>query len=325
MDPRETIARALSSAGRALIVCHPDPDGDCLGAALALHAALEQIGVEATVACEDGVPGSLAFLPGAGRVVRAVPADVPIPVAAALECDTPERAGSLAAALRRARTLIAIDHHGERPIGAHLAYWDPAAAAVGEMVMDLITELGVTIDRPMAACLLAAIVTDTGVFRYANTTPRTLRIAAELIERGASLSEIVRAAYEEQPAPTVRLLGHALAASRLHEDGAVAMTTVTPAMLAAAGAGADDIEGIAEALRTISGVRLAVMVHDRGDSVRVSIRARDGVRADRMARELGGGGHPGAAGAQMGSGLDEAMPRVLRAASRAVRSAGHGA
>ncbi len=325
MDPRETIARTLRASDHTLIVCHLNPDGDCLGAGLALCAAMERIGVDATVACEDGVPDSLAFLPGASRVVRAVPDALGIPVAVALECSTLDRAGALAPALRRAGTLIAIDHHSERPSCAQLTYWDPAAAAVGELVMDLITQLGVAIDRPIATCLLAALVTDTGVFRYANTTPRTLRLAAELMERGASLGEVVRAVYEEQPAPAVRLLGHALAAGRLHDSGAVAMTTVTPAMLAAAGAGPDDVAGIAAVLRTISGVRLAVVLEDRGDTVRVSIRARDGARADRMAHELGGGGHGGAAGAEMKCGIEEAVTRVLSAASRAIHPAGDDA
>lgn len=320
MDPRETIARTLRTSGRVLIVCHLDPDGDCLGAGLALAGALEKIGVDATVACEDGVPDSLAFLPGASRVVRGVPDDVRIPVAVALECSSPDRAGCLAPVLERAGTLVAIDHHSESPLDAQLTYWDPKASAVGELVMDLIASMGVSVDRKIATCLLAALVTDTGVFRFANTTPRALRLAAELMELGASLGEIVRAVYEQQPAPAVRLLGHALAAVQHYEGGAIAMTIVTPAMLAAAGARSDDVAGIAAVLRTISGVRLAVVLEDRGNSVRVSLRARDGVRADLMARALGGGGHAGAAGAQMSCTIEEAAPRVRSAASRAIHS-----
>lgn len=325
MDPRETIARTLKTGGQVLIVCHLGPDGDCLGAGLALAGALERIGVSATVACEDGVPDTLAFLPGAGGVVTGVPDTLDIPVAVALECGTLDRAGGLAPALERAGTLVAIDHHGQPPLDAHLTYWDPAAAAVGELVMDLIANLGMVVDRPIATCLLTALVTDTGVFRFANTTPRTLRLAAELMELGADLREVVRAVYEEQPAPAVRLLGHALAASQLYENGAVAMTAVTPAMLAAAGAKLDDVAGIAAVLRTISGVRLAVVLEDRGSTVRLSIRARDGVRADFMAQALGGGGHAGAAGAEMKCGIEEATPRVHSASSRAVRSVGDDA
>lgn len=325
MDLRETIARTLRASRRVLIVCHLGPDGDCLGAGLALAGALERIGVDATVACEDGVPGSLAFLPGASRVVRSVPDALGISVAVALECSTLDRAGGLAPALERAGTLIAIDHHSERPQAGHLTYWDPDAAAVGELVMDLIAHLGVAFDRPIATCLLAALATDTGVFRYANTTPRTLRAAADLIDRGANLGEVVRAVYEEQPAPAVRLLGHALSASQLHESGAVAMTVVTQAMLASVGAGPDDITGIGAALRTISGVRLAVVLEDRGSTVRVSIRTRDGVRADLMAHALGGGGHARAAGAEMSCSIEEAVRRVRSAASRAVRLVGDDA
>lgn len=325
MDPRETIARTLKAGGRVLIVCHLGPDGDCLGAGLALAHALGRIGVEATVACEDGVPGSLAFLPGAGGVVRGVADTLSIPVAVALECGTLDRAGGLAPALARAGTLIAIDHHSEPPLKAQLTCWDPTAAAVGELVMDVIAHLGVPIDRSIATCLLAALVTDTGVFRFANTTPRTLRLAAELMDRGGSLSEIVRAVYEEQPAPAVRLLGRALADIRLYDNGAVAMTMVTPAMLAAAGARPEDVAGVAAVLRTISGVRLAAVLEDRGETIRVSIRARDGVRADHIAQLLGGGGHAGAAGAEMKCGIEEAVSRVRSAVRRAVVPVGDDA
>lgn len=318
MERRETIAQTLRASGRALIVCHLNPDGDCLGSALALAAAMDRIGVPSVVACDDGVPASLAFLPGAGRVVRAVPESDGAPTAVTLECSSLDRAGRLASAVRNARTIIAIDHHAEPTPYAHLTDWDPDAAAVGEQIADLIPRLGVAIDRPIATCLLTALVTDTGVFRYANTTPRALRLAAALIERGASVHEIVRAVYEEQPSPALRLLGQALAAHRLYAEGTVAVTVITPAMLAEAGAESDAVTGIAAALRTITGVRLALVLEDRGGTVRVSIRARDGVRADQVARELDGGGHAGAAGAEIVGGAEVALERALAAAARAV-------
>jgi phosphoesterase RecJ-like protein len=310
-----TIARVLARSPRTLLVCHEGPDGDCLGSALALARALAALHREALVACPDAVPAGLTFLPGARQVVTAVPDAWQADVAVTLECGTLERAGPLAAAVTRARTVVAIDHHAEHDGYAHLLDWDPTAAAVGEQVADLIAHLGVTPDAPMAQALLTAVATDTGVFRYANTTPRVLRLAADLMERGADLGEIVRRVYEEQPPGAVRLLGAALAGCELHFGGAVATAVVTAGMRAAAGPGADETAGIAAALRTIAGVRLAAVLEEYPGGVRVSLRARDGVRADRIAARLGGGGHPAAAGARMPLSLDAALQHVLAAAA----------
>lgn len=316
MDLRATIARTLRDSPSTLIVCHVAPDGDCLGAGLALGAALQRLGSAVTVASADGVPANLAFLPGAGEVVRRAPEGADYAVAATMECSNLERAGSLAAAVRSARTIIAIDHHPDHEPYAHLTDWDPAAAAVGEQVADLIGVLGVQIDRAIALALLTALVTDTGVFRYGNTTPRTLRLAADLIDRGATIGEIVRVVYEEQPPSALRLLGHALVGLTLHEGGAVATTVVTPEELAAAGASPEEVSGIAAMLRTIAGVRLAMTFEDRAGSVRISIRARDGLRADRVARALGGGGHAAAAGAEPSGAAADVVRRALEEGRR---------
>jgi phosphoesterase RecJ-like protein len=277
-----------------------------------------------TVGSADGVPPALAFLPGAADVVTAWTEAAPPPVAVTIECSSLDRAGVLAPAVERAETIIAIDHHAGHEPYAHHTDWDPAAAAVGEMVKDLIERLGVPIDREMALGLLTALVTDTGVFRFANTTAHTLRIAADLLDRGATLPEVIRPVYEELPPSTLRLLGAALAAVTLHAGGAVATVVITAQMLAAAGTGADETQGIAATLRTMAGVRLAATIEDRGEVVHVSIRARDGARADRVAEALGGGGHAGAAGAEVRAPLAEVVARALDALHREAAGARGG-
>lgn len=320
--PRAAIARTLRESRRVVIACHEAPDGDCLGAGLALAAALSRLGVAVSVASADGVPASLRFLPGAERVVSALPEDEPIPVAVTLECASLERTGALAPALRRAGMVVAIDHHPEPLVGADQVDWDPDAAAVGEQVAELIAHLGVEIDTPMAVALLTALVTDTGVFRYGNTTPRTLRLAADLVERGASIPMIVRAAYEDLPAAGVRLTGRALAAVTLHEDGAVATAIITPETRLLAGAPELEAPGLASMVRMIAGVRIAMTFDARNGVVHVSIRTRDGARADRVARALGGGGHAAAAGAQVAGHLEEVVRSGLEAARRELQASG---
>jgi bifunctional oligoribonuclease and PAP phosphatase NrnA len=315
VDPQATIARVLASSDDTLIVCHVNPDGDCLGAGLALAQALRGLGRRVTVGSSDGVPAALHFLPGVSDVITR-PGDAVSDTAVTMECTTVDRAGVFEAAVRTARTIVAIDHHAERPSYAHHVDWDPGAAAVGEQVTSLIARLGVDVDRSMATNLLTALVTDTGVFRYANTTPRALRLAATLVEAGGSISDIVEAVYEAQSPSSMRLLGAALTATTLHAEGTVAATVITPAMMARAGAGSDETSGIASALRTIAGVRVALMFEQRAETVRVSIRSRYGARADEVARALGGGGHPAAAGAESRLPLDEVVRIALDAASR---------
>ncbi len=322
MDPDGTlaaIARTLKDSPSTLIVCHVAPDGDCLGAGLALAAALRRLGGSVTVASADGVPANLAFLPGADAIVRRVPDGAAFDAAVTMECSDLDRAGSLAPAVQRARTIIAIDHHAGHVPYAHLTDWDPRAAAVGEQVAELIGALGVPVDRPIALGLLTALITDTGVFRYGNTTAGTLRLAADLIDRGATIGEIVRAVYEEQPPSALRLLGQALSGLALHEGGAVATTVVTPAILAAAAAAPEEASGIASLLRTITGVRLAMTFEERDGSVRVSIRARDGLRADLVAKALGGGGHAAAAGAEASGSLADVTRRALEEARQEIQ------
>ncbi len=320
-----TIARTLKDSPRTLIVCHVAPDGDCLGAGLALGEALRRLGGAVTVASADGVPANLAFLPGADAIVRHSPDGATYAVAVTMECSELGRTGALAQAVRSSGMIIAIDHHAGHKPYAHLTDWDPTAAAVGEQVADLIRTLGVEIDRPIALALLTALITDTGVFRYGNTTSRTLRLAADLVDRGATIGEIVRAVYEEQPASALRLLGGALAKLEMHEGGAVALALITPEILSAAGALPEEVSGIAAMLRTIAGVRLAMTLEDRAGTVRISIRARDGLRADRVAEAFGGGGHAAAAGAEPSGRLEEVARRVLDESRRELSRSRDGA
>jgi phosphoesterase RecJ-like protein len=321
---RAAIAGILRTSPHTLIVCHTGPDGDCLGSALALARALRQLGRAATVGSGDGVPASLAFLPGAGQVVTRWTETAAPPVAVTMECSTLERCGVFAPVVARAGTIAAIDHHAGHEPYAHMTDWDPAAAAVGEQVAELIERLEVVVDHDMALGLLTALATDTGVFRFTNTTARVLRLAADLMDRGVALHEVVRPVYEEVPPSTIRLLGAALASVVLHDTGRVATVVITPQMLAAAGAGPDETAGIAAMLRTIAGVRLAATFEARGEVVRVSIRARDGARADRAAEALGGGGHAGAAGAEVRAPLDETVVRALAAFRDEVATAARG-
>jgi phosphoesterase RecJ-like protein len=314
------IATTLRAARSVLVVCHVDPDGDCLGSALALARALARVGVPAVVGSADGVPEPFRSLPGASQVVTTPPE--PADVGVAVECSTPDRAGAFADPLLRSRVVINVDHHLSNAGYGHLVYLDPTAAAVGELVAQIIRALGVPVDREIAQALLTAVVTDTGAFRYANTTPATLRLAADLMEAGASVVEIVDRVYESRTPSGLRLLGRALAGLQLSADGRVAWTTVTPQMLAEAKAAPEETTGIVGLLRQIRGVQVALLFEQTPAGVRVGIRSRDGVRSHVIAEAFGGGGHEGAAGFTAAGPLADVVAATLAEVERELRRNG---
>src|SRR2546425_205717 len=311
------IAAALRKSRNVLIACHVAPDGDCLGAALGLRLALARIGVDAQVGSADG----FLRLPGAADVISAPPA-TRAEVAVAVECSTLDRAGSFAQALAEAKTLINIDHHLSNAGYGHLVYWDTAAAATGEQMAHVIAALRVPIDREIAECLLTAVVTDTGSFRYRNTTARTLRLAADLVDAGASVHAIVERVYETRSVSGLRLLGMALASLTLGADGRIVWTTVTAEMLISAGAQPEEVTGIVGMLRQIRGVQVALLFEVTPQGVRVGIRSRDGARSHVIAEAFGGGGHQEAAGFTATGPLDKVIAATLAEAEKELRQAG---
>lgn len=314
------IASILRRSRNVLIACHVAPDGDCLGSALALHLALIRLGVPAQVASADGVPEPFLTLPGAGRVLTTPPTARP-DVGVAMECSTLDRAGTFAQTLADATVVINIDHHLSNAGYGQLVYWDTSAAAVGEQITKVIQAMRVPIDREIAQCLLTAVVTDTGSFRFPNTTAQTLRLAADLVDAGASVSEIVERVYETRSAASLRLLGMTLAGLRVSGDGRIAWAIVTPEMLAAAGATPEETTGIVGMLRQIRGAQVALLFEVAPEGVRVGIRSRDGARSNVIAEAFGGGGHQGAAGFTGTQPLDQMIAATLAEVERELRQA----
>lgn len=308
----ETIAGILRTTPDVLIVCHVAPDGDCLGASLALAQACEQVGVRVVVGSADGVPEAFRYLPGSERITSAPPAQR-CTTGVAMECSSLERAGRFGEALSQCRTLLNIDHHLSNAGYGSVVYWDTAAAAVGEQVHDIIRAMGVAVTPEIAQCLLTAIVTDTGTFRFPNTTARTLRLAADLMDAGASVHTVVERVYETRSLGSLRLLGRALNHLTLSADGQIAWTAVTPDMLAEAGALPEDTAGLVGMMRQIRGVKVALLFEVTPAGVRVGIRSRDDARSNVIAEAFGGGGHRGAAGFTAAGTLDDVVARTLLA------------
>jgi phosphoesterase RecJ-like protein len=306
---------------RRWIVCpHHSPDADTLGSSLALAGLLRALGAETHLVCEDNVTSRFGFLPGVERVRSRAPAvDAG---AVALDAADLSRLGATAARVADCRPLVNIDHHvSNTGWGTHQLI-DTRAAATGEIVWLLYAHFGVPLDHAAATCLFAALLTDTGGFRYPSTTPRTLAIAASLLEVGIDAPGIASAIYEQRTAASVRLLGEALRTLQLSPDGRIAWVGVPLSTFDATGASEEDADAIVDRVREVAGVEaLFVARESRSGGVRVSLRAKGPLDVNTIARGFGGGGHRQAAGCTLTGTLQEAEERLV-AALRAGLEAG---
>ncbi|MFH1475846.1 MAG: DHH family phosphoesterase [Chloroflexota bacterium] len=323
----DAVVERLRAARSVLAVGHENPDADALGAALAVALLVEARGGQATVAASDGAPALYAFLPGMEKVRTDPEPGVSYDLVVLCDCGDLSRAGPIRernAALFAATPLLTIDHHASNDGTGDLTWIDPDAAATCEMVALLAVRLGVPLsagDGELAALLTAGIVMDTATFAHPNATPRTLRVAAALVEAGAPLSEISRLLYRTKPDSQLALFGRVLARLERLADGLVIASAMELADLEATGARSDHSEGIIDLLAQAETAEVALLLKEKGAETRLSVRTRPGgVDATVLCGTWGGGGHARAAGASLPLPLAEARTAVLPVAERLARA-----
>jgi phosphoesterase RecJ-like protein len=310
---RAAVADAIRGATRVTIICHENPDADTLGSALALRMAAERLGKRVEVVAGDPVPPALAWLPLASEV-RTSPALEPD--VAVVTDGPPSRTGAVARDcadwLARAR-IVNVDHHVSNDGGeAAVAWVDAEAAATCEMVALLLPDLGIEIDADIATALLAGIVQDTHTFAHPNATPRTLRVAATLVEAGAPLSAIHRSIYADKPFSTLALWGRILAGAAERHDGRIVFAAMTADMLRETATDAVASEGFIDLLASTKAADITVVFKEADPSgIRVSVRTSARADAVAITSAFGGGGHARAAGCTVNAPLDEAVRLVL--------------
>ena len=317
MSDIQEAAKLLRESERILIAGHINPDGDSLGSMCALGHALRALGKSVIMVSPDGVPDGYKFLPGSDRIVNQLSQSQQYDLCVMVDSENVGRLGSVAETLKSCRKTLDIDHHpgGERTADVQVV--DATSASSGEIVFEILKEMGVTISTPVAECLLTAIVTDTGCFRFSNVKPNTLRIAASLIERGASISNVVRKVYETRPLSSAKLLGTALSTLNTVENGRIAYASISQEQMAAAGADAAEAEGIVNYIRSVRGARVGILFREEADgTTRVSLRAGEGMDVAQIARLFGGGGHKTAAGCTIDAPLAEAVDLVIGAVQK---------
>jgi phosphoesterase RecJ-like protein len=312
-----SIAEALKGCASVLISTHRSPDGDALGSQLGLMLALEKMGKTVIAHNLDPVPEIYRFLPQNHRIRIGKPVQGRYDAYIVVDADPP-RTGLFDKA-SPADILINIDHHITNPLEWPLTWLDTGASATGEMVFKLIHELGVEIDQEIALCLYAAIFTDTGSFRYSNTSPECMRIAAQLIESGADPWLVTENVYESSSFPRLKLLGTVMANMERNGNGRAAWTVVTDELYRQTGTTAEDTDNFVNFVRSAKGVEVAILFRQTGSAqYKISMRSKGRVDLSGLAQSFGGGGHKNAAGSVLDGTIEEVKKRVLGEVEKAI-------
>jgi len=306
--------RFVSEGERYLVVSHVDPDGDAIGSTLAVGHLLRLLGKRAVMVNASPVPAKYRGLPGAEEIAR--PQDLfdepPFERVIAVDVADEDRMGDCRTLIAPDARLLNIDHHRTNDrFGTHHLI-NPEAAATAEVLYDWIESMGVKWSKPLAACVYTGLLTDTGGFRYSNTTPAVMKRAARLLECGVDAHRIAEQVLETLTIGQLNLLRRALSTLRLSEDGRIAWMWLTYQDFVDAGAGEGDLDGIVNYARNVDGAEVGILFRQlKGGAVKVSLRSRRRVDVSEVAGCFGGGGHARAAGCTVAGSRDEVERRVL--------------
>ena len=321
------VADAIRSHERFLVTTHENPDGDALGSLLAVKLALDALGKDVVMylSGETPLPREYSWMP-LDNLRRSLPDDAAERVLLALDCANESRLGPDPEVLASAPLVLNVDHHHDnsRFGGVNAVVAD--ASSTGEIVRDLLSHLDVELTPDMAEALCIALVTDTGRFQYTNTTPKALRLAAELVEAGADVHKIFQGVYESVQFAKMKLLARALERAQIYEGGRLVVSYLLRGDFAEAGAAEPYSEGIIDYLRAVEGADMAALIREppRGDAParRVSLRASaDELDVSKIARASGdGGGHRQAAGFSSSDSIEEITEFIRREFVEATRA-----
>ncbi|MCL4516999.1 MAG: bifunctional oligoribonuclease/PAP phosphatase NrnA [Firmicutes bacterium] len=295
-----------------LITSHVHPDGDNIGSMLAVAWILDHFNKDYQMVLADPVPAAYAFLPETGRIKGPEECAADFDAAIILDCGELDRIGDVSRCLSDGMALVNIDHHLSNGEFTIHRYVRPEASATGELIYDLLGALGLTPDAEVAMALYTAILTDTGTFRFANTTARTLEMGARLLAAGVSPSYVAEQVYDTKPLAGLKLLGEVLDTLEVSPCGRIAWLVVTRAMLDKYHVTSEETEGFVNYARSIEGVQVGLLFREQpGGGIKVSWRSRGNANVSAMAARFGGGGHARAAGCEINARLPEAIKRVL--------------
>ena len=304
----ENCADSLLEAQSVLFLCHEHPDGDTLGSATALAHALKALGKTVAVTCDDKIPPRFGFMfKGIKQIVDFEPGLI-----VAVDVADTSLLGKNAELRYSEKIDLCIDHHMSNKLYASAVWLEADSASAAEMVYNLLKKMDLPITKQMASCLFTGVSTDTGCFRFSNTTPRTHRIAADLIELGADSESLIQTFFETKSRAYASLERMALDEMQFYLGGRCAIMPVTRAMFGKSGADESDTDRLANLPRQVEGVLVGVTLKEQEDgSFKASLRTHGDVDASAICARLGGGGHKGAAGVTLTVSMAQCISRLV--------------
>jgi phosphoesterase RecJ-like protein len=308
----EEAARFLQSHEHFLLLTHVKPDGDALGACLGMAHILESMGKTYTLVNDDPIPAKFRFLPKADEFLLPADCDTTFRTAISFDCGDFARLGESANLLVEGARILNIDHHSTNDSFGSLNLIDSEAAATVEVVYDLARRMNLEITGDAALCLYTGLVTDTGGFRYSNTSKKVHLMAADLIGRGAEPYTVADKVLETMTFAQLRLISMVLSSIQVDPSGAIAWLEIPASVLSEAGASEEDAEGLVNYARNMEGVEVGISFREvEGTRIKVSFRSKYRVDVGQIALSLGGGGHARASGCTVEGTLPEVRERVL--------------
>lgn len=314
----EQIKKAIKKADTALVAVHVDPDGDTIGSALAMAMVLEGLGVSTTIYSQDGIPEIYHFLPWSEKVVTEIPYKVHFDLAIAMDSSDISRVGEKINLRELASFLINIDHHPDNTNYADINYV-AMCSATAECLYQLCKFLKVKMNQDMAACLYTALITDTGNFRYENTSVDTFLMAADLLRAGLNTHEITTRIYDTKSIPSLKIAARSLSQMEFSADHRIGWTVITKKMMEEEKAKPEDLIGIVDQLRAINGIEVAILFREEKAKVKINMRSKHDVNVSTIANIFDGGGHKKAAGAIVEGSIEEVKNKVLAEVLKHIR------
>ena len=288
------------------VACHENPDGDAIGSLVALGKGLTKLGKQVFLLSPDGVPSHLAFIADWARIDSQPPSDT-LDLLILVDAESPQRLGTTSPP--QSRNLLIIDHHPSYP-SSILKIVDEKASSTAEIIYEILKKLSIHPDPLIIEALLVGIISDTGGLRFPNTTPKALKIVAQLMKMGGNLSDIYRKLYEERNEGYIKVLGEVLLRAKLLYGGKVIVSHIKASDRERYKIEEKDLEGIVDYLRIIKGWEVIILLREIKEGVKVSLRSRS-LDVGKFAKLFDGGGHKEAAGCNLPLPLEEAERKLL--------------
>ncbi|SNX55472.1 bifunctional oligoribonuclease/PAP phosphatase NrnA [Thermoanaerobacterium sp. RBIITD] len=301
----------IKKANDMIIVTHISPDGDGLGCVTAMYKAMIKINKNVNVFIDDKLPDIYRFLPYIEKITK--PFDKKADLLFIIDCADENRMGNAKELLKTIPISINIDHHISNTLYATMNYVDTNAASSAEIIYQIIKMLGIDIDSDIAKCLYTGIVTDTGSFMYSSTTSFTHEVAGDLINNGVSVSEISDKIFHNIKFNKLKLIGKILNKIELYENNKIAYMEIKNEDFIETGTDLTDVENIINYGRDIDSVEVAVLLVENNDEVKGSLRSKNYINVNKIAKEFNGGGHVRASGFTINGKLSNIKEQILKA------------